>query len=180
MKYFKKMTGKKCYLSPINTDDVEIFTQWLNDIEVTQYLQLHFQNISISSEKEVVEKLAKSHNYVIVDLKEDKPIGVCGFSSINNIYRTAEVGIFIGDKTFHNKGYGTEALSLLIDYAYQSLNLYNIMLFVYEDNQRAIKCYENIGFKEMGKRRKARIFRQKTYDIIFMDIIPEDFYKAKK
>jgi RimJ/RimL family protein N-acetyltransferase len=88
------------------------------------------------------------------------------------------VGIFIGEKSYWNRGYGEEALRLLMDYAFNLLNLNNLMLNVYAFNSRAINCYKKIGFKEVGRRRQARRIQGKSYDIIYMDILAEEFNSA--
>jgi RimJ/RimL family protein N-acetyltransferase len=175
--YFKKLLGKKCYLSPIDVNDVEIFTEWLNDLEVIKYLILYPQIISIENEKGFLEKLSKEHTYSIIDNNTNELIGNCGYGDIDNLNQTGEVGIFIGNKKYWNKGYGTEALSLLLDYGFKALNLHNIFLKVYSFNERAIKCYEKIGFETIGKRREALLRGKERYDIILMDILHNDFYK---
>ncbi|MEM5948041.1 GNAT family N-acetyltransferase [Spirochaetia bacterium 38H-sp] len=174
--HFKKMTGKNCYLSPINPEDAEKFTTWLNDPEVTRYLKTATHIISLHGEKEFLQNLAKEHVYTIVDIKTDNPIGTVGLAQMDHINRTAEIGIFIGDKNYWGKGYGTEAMSLLLDYAFKTLDLYSIFLRVYEYNERAIRSYKKIGFKQIGTRRKALRRDLKVYDIIYMDILSEDFY----
>ena len=76
MKYFKKMVGKKCYLSPINPEDVEKYVLWLNDMEVAQYLTLAYQLVSLSKEKEILEKFSRQgDHYAIVESKSDELIG---------------------------------------------------------------------------------------------------------
>jgi len=140
MKYFKKMIGKRCYLSPMNTENAEKYVSWLNDMEVAQYLTVAYHNINL-----------------------------------DHINRTAEVGIFIGEKSCWNKGYGEEAMRLLLDYAFNILNLESIMLNVYAFNTRAIRCYRKIGFKEIGRRRRARRIQGTSYDIIYMDLLAEEF-----
>jgi len=175
MKYFKKMLGKKCYLSPINQTDYEQYTEWLNDLEVSKYLSLSSLNITLESEKKALENISKEHNYAIIDLTTNKLIGNVGLMDINNINRTAEIGIFIGDKEFQNLGYGTEAIKLLLNYSFNILNLKNILLRTYSFNQRALKCYEKCGFKIIGKRRNSQYFTGEYHDIIFMDILSDEF-----
>ena len=175
--YFKKLVGKKCYLSPIDVNDAEKFTEWLNDMEISINLQLYGGAISLENERAFLSNLSKDHNYSIIDLETEKLIGNCGFLDIDYVNQTAETGIFIGDKKFWNKGYGTEALSLLIDYGFKALNFHNIMLKVYEYNKIAIKCYEKIGFKLIGKRREALHRNLEKHNIIFMDIIQNEYYK---
>ncbi len=69
-------------------------------------------------------------------------IGTISLENIDNINRTATLGIFIGDKNYRNKGYGTEAIKLLLEYGFRYMNLYNIKLDLMEFNIRALKCYE--------------------------------------
>ena len=176
--YFKKMIGERCYLSPIDTDDAAKYTEWLNDMDIVQYLSLAHMVISMQSEQEVLKNLSRDHNYGIIENTENRLVGNCGLMDIDHINQTAEAGIFIGDKEFLNRSFGREALSLLIDYSFRYLNLQNIMLRVYSFNERAIKCYGNIGFKTIGTRRNAIRRNLKVHDFIFMDIIPDDFYRS--
>ena len=173
--YFKKMAGKKCYLSPINTNDAEKFAAWVNDLELTANLDMYHSVINTETEKSFLERLSKEHNYSIVNNATDELIGTCGFVEIDHLNQTASIGIFIGNKDCWNKGYGTEALTLLLDYGFKALNLHNVMLKVYSFNERAIRCYEKTGFKIIGKRREAVKRGNKNYDILFMDLLSEEF-----
>jgi len=176
-KYFRKMTGKLCYLSPIDVNDAEKFTEWLNDLEVTQHLMLYPHIINTENEKGFLEKLSKEHNYSIIDIDTNELIGNCGYAKIDHINQTAEIGIFIGNKKYWNRGYGTEALSLLLDYGFKALNFHNVFLRVYSFNERAKKCYGKIGFKAIGKNREALLRDGKRHDIILMDILRDEFLK---
>ena len=173
--YFKKLIGKKCFLSPMDVNDAEKYSEWLNDLEITSNLSMYHCNISVQGEKELLEKLSKEHNYSIIDIGQNELIGSCGFMDIDHLNQTAEIGIFIGNKNYWNKGYGTEALQLLLDYVFKALNLRNVILKVYSFNENAKRVYEKIGFKIIGKRRKALKRGKEEFDIIFMDIIEEEF-----
>ncbi|MDR2941546.1 MAG: GNAT family N-acetyltransferase [Treponema sp.] len=176
--YFKKMTGQKCYLSPIDENDAEKYTEWLNDLEITVNLgPLYGSILNVDKEKDLLKELSKNHNYSIIDLETNELIGNCGFLEIDNLNQTAEIGIFIGNKNFWNKGYGTEALVLLMDYGFKAINLHNITLRVFPFNERGMKCYEKIGFKLIGKRRESLKRGNKVYDIIYMDILNKEFYE---
>ena len=170
------MTGKQCYLSPIDVNDVEKFTEWLHDLEVTQHLTLYPHIISVENEKGFLERLSKEHTYSIIDNDTNESIGNCGYAEIDHINQTAEIGIFIGNKKYWNRGYGKEALSLLLDYGFKALNLHNVFLRVYSFNGRAIKCYEKTGFKIAGKKREALLRNGERHDIIFMDILRNEFF----
>ena len=175
--YFRKLVGKKCYLSPMDLNDAEKYTEWLNDLEISIGLGHVYEGIlNVDSEKEILKDLSKKHNYSILDIETNELIGSCGFLEVDNLNQIAEIGIFIGNKYFWNKGYGTEAMMLLMDYGFKALNLHNILLRVFSFNEMAIKCYNKIGFKVIGKRREALKRGDKTFDVIYMDILYNEFY----
>jgi RimJ/RimL family protein N-acetyltransferase len=175
--YYEKIGGERCYLSPIRVEDAPRYTEWLADPEIAVNLTLMTRIITLPMEREALDRLARSNEtFAIVARGEpDRLIGNCGLHQVNQIDGTAECGIFIGDKTYWNRGYGTEALTLLLDFAFSVLNLRNVMLLVFEYNRRAIRCYEKAGFREIGRRRKARTVGGSSYDIVYMDIIADDF-----
>ncbi len=177
MKYFKKLIGENIYLSPRNSEDVEIFTEWLNDFETTDYLDRSGTVMTLEAERKYLEENSGNEDiaFVIVTLEDDKMIGTVCLEEINAINRTATLGIFIGDKEYRNKGLGTEAIQLILDYGFNYLNLQNIRLNLMEFNERALKCYQKCGFKEYGRRRKCKFINGKFYDSIHMDILAQEF-----
>ena len=176
MKYFKKLLGDNLYLSPINIEDAEKFVEWMNDFETTDYIGRSDQIITIEEEKKFLEEKSKEEaTFEIIRLKDDKLIGIIELNQINHLKRKATLGIFIGEKDGRNKGYGTEAIKLILEYGFRYLNLNNIKLDLLEFNQRAYKCYQKCGFKEYGRRRKSNFINGKYYDTIEMDILEEEF-----
>jgi len=177
MKYFQKLTGAKCYLSPVSGDDAERCTEWLNDFEVAANLNILTQIISLESEKKWLESVQLKQDYVfaIILREQEKMIGTTGLTKINYIDRCAEFGIFIGDKNHWNRGIGTEAAQLTLDFAFNVLNLKNVMLKVFSYNKRAIKSYEKAGFKLIGSRRCAKIIAGEYYDDVYMDVLADEF-----
>ena len=180
--YFKKIKGERVYLSPMCIDDALKYTKWMNDFEVTDKINSSCNVISLESEKAWLEKNSGIGNYQfsIVKQENDELIGNCSLHDLNFINQIATVGIFIGDKENWGKGYGSEALELLLSYGFNHLNLNNIMLTVYSFNTRAIACYKKVGFKEIGKRREAYFKNNERYDEIFMDILRSEFYERRK
>ena len=175
--YIKKLVGQKCYLSPMELADAPAYAAWLNDLEVSTFTQIANKSLSVDKERDILTSIGKEHNYGIVDAATDVLIGSCGLMDLDPVNRSAEIGIVIGDKTRWGKGYGTEALRLLLDYSFRYLNLYNVMLSVYSYNPRGIACYEKVGFKLIGRRRGAIQRNLASHDIIYMDITADDFYR---
>lgn len=182
MKYDKIISGKKCYLSPVSLDDAALYKEWLNDIELSTNLNIKPYNLTIEKEKEILEKLVKSESdsvFGIVDKKNDKLIGNCGLMGLEHINRKAMFGIFIGDKKYWGKGYGEEATNLILDFGFNLLNLHNIFLTVFSYNKRGIRCYEKCGFKTAGRLREMRLIAGKYHDVIYMDILENEFKNSK-
>ena len=176
MEYFKKLVGDRIYLSPRNIQDIEKFTEWLNDFETTDYIGRSADLVSLKAEEKWLEDNAIGEaSFVIVTLEENKIIGTISIEKINHLHRTGTLGIFIGDKDYRENGYGTEAIRLILEYGFRYLNLNNIDLRVMDFNERAIKCYKKCGFKECGRRRQAHFLNGKYYDSRFMEILAEEF-----
>lgn len=130
MKYFKKIEGEKVYLSPMNLEDIEKYVKWMNDFSTTDGLGSSSKVTTFESERAwLINNMDKKEQQFAIVLKEtDKLIGNCGFVDINHLHQRGEVGLFIGEEENRSKGYGTEALSLLVEYGFNYLNLKNIML----------------------------------------------------
>jgi len=176
MPYYKRVKGEKCYLSPINPDDASRYTEWINDPELSVLLQIVVKPVSIAAEKEMAEKFARDpYQFSIVDLATDELIGGCGLKDVDLVNRTSLMGIFLGNKDYWGKGYGEEATRLLVDFAFSFVNLNSIMLEVFDYNKRAIRCYEKVGFKTVGRRRCSRLLGGKCHDEILMDILASEF-----
>ncbi|UCE96757.1 MAG: GNAT family N-acetyltransferase [Candidatus Bathyarchaeota archaeon] len=113
----------------------------------------------------------------IEDIAKGKLIGGLGIFNIDWTSRSAEIGISIHNPKYWGKGYGKEALSLLIEFAFRDLNFNRLGLEVFEFNLRAKKCYINVGFQEVGRWRKKKYINGKYHDSILMDILKNEWKK---
>ncbi len=175
MPYFKKLVGKRVYLSPIDPEDAPLYTRWLNNLSLTRNLTVSSLQISLPGEHAVLEEMTKNHDYAIVSLEDDALIGNCGIAQLNHLKQSGEVGIFIGEDSFRGKGYGSEALRLLLGYAFDYLNLHSVMLRVFDFNKQGMACYKKVGFKEVGRRRESFRIEGSWHDEIYMDILEDEF-----
>lgn len=180
MDYFKKLVGDRIYLSPKGTSDEEIlkFTEWMNDFQVTDYIGGSANLVTLSGEKEWIERSAKDcgdKKFNIVDITNDKLIGTVSLEGFNDVNRSAVLGIFIGDCNYRSNGYGTEAIKLILEYGFKYLNLHSIRLELLDVNERAHKCYLKCGFKDAGRIRETVFLDGKYYDKLHMDILASEF-----
>lgn len=172
--------GEGIRLRAPERSDLENFVAWLNDPEVRQGLSLYLP-LSMGEEEKwyqgMLERPSAEHPLVIEIQLGDawKPVGNCGFHAIDWRSRSSEVGIFIGEKSLWNQGFGTSAMRLLLKVGFDTLNLNRIFLRVHSDNPRAIRSYEKVGFVHEG------IFRQGEYkdgrfiDIFFMSVLRSEW-----
>lgn len=174
--YLKKLVGENCYLAPLCIEDASTYAQWINDMETAIGLTLSDALLTVEKEKELLTQLqSEPYNFAIVEKQTDTLLGSIGLIDIDYINRRAGIGIFIGNKKYLGKGIGTEAMKLLLDFAFNILNLHSIYLKVYEFNKIARRCYKKIGFRESGRLRAAKWICGKSYDEIYMDLLAEEF-----
>ena len=125
--------------------------------------------------KIIIDGEPKEIAALVLAAQERQPEVTVSLDGFNFTDRSAVLGIFIGDDSNRGKGYGKEAIKLLLEYGFNNLNLNNIMLSVYSFNKRAIKVYESLGFKKFGTRHKSHYFKGKFYDEIQMEILKEEY-----
>ena len=134
MNYYKKLVGDRIYLSPkgVSDEEIEKFTEWMNDFQVTDYTGRSGQITTLIGEKDWLEffvlffvffensaKNNENKNFDIIDLNNDKLVGTIGLEHFNWIERSAVLGIFIGDEDYRSNGYGTESIKLLLEYGFK-------------------------------------------------------------
>lgn len=174
MKYSKKLSGERVYLSPMHVDDAEAYARWLCDPAVTDGLGTTSKVMGAVGERKWIEENQSGYQLAIIRKEDDKLLGNCGINEYDPTRRTATVGLFIGDAENRGKGYGAEALRLLVKFCFDQLNVINVMLCVFDFNKQAIACYEKVGFKKIGERRKAFFVNGEYCNHVFMDILRDE------
>ncbi len=176
--YYKKIEGERIYLSPIDSEDYETYAKWMNDFDTAKFITQYTSLINAKNEKEYLDSIAsEKYNFAIVLKENNKLIGNISLMDYDQLNQRAELGIFIGDSEDRHKGYGTESIKLLLDYAFNYLNLNNIFLKVYDLNKNAINAYKKIGFKLIGKRHECFYFDGKLTDEIYMELLKNEYNK---
>lgn len=171
--------GEKVKLRAYKREDVTRACEFVNDSEVKLHLvsDIPYPTMFEQELKWIEEQinLKDGYNFAIEALEEGKYIGGCGIFRIDWLNRTTMVGIMIGDKDYWNKGYGTDAMKVLIKFIFEHMNLNKIKLNVFGFNKRAIKCYEKCGFKVEGVL-KQELFRDgQYYDEYAMALLKEEW-----
>ncbi len=171
--------GEKVGLGPLSRDLLPTYQRWVNDFSTLRTLAMVPSSITAEAEAAWYERAAcgSEHDvyFTIYELSAQLPIGNAALHEVNHRDRSAELGIFLGEPQMRGRGYGTEAVRLLLDYAFTALGLHNVMLRVYEFNPEARRAYEKAGFKEIGRRRQGKWMGGRLWDEIYMDCLASEF-----
>jgi RimJ/RimL family protein N-acetyltransferase len=178
--------GERIRFRAVEKDDLPYFVKWLNDPEVRQGILLHNPVSQAEEDGWYDRMLARpaDEHVMAIEIKGSPPetgevgwklIGSLAFDHIDWHVRSAELGILIGDKSCWNQGYGTEAVQLLAQHGFSTLNLNRIYLHVFENNPRAIRTYEKAGFTLEGRERQAEYMDGKFIDVLRMSLLKGDY-----
>lgn len=172
--------GERIRMRAPEREDLPMFVEWINDPQVREGLMMYLPMSLAREEKWFEEVLNRPPDYQpmvieVQELDEWIPIGNMGIFAHDKNAHSVEFGIMIGNKAYWDKGYGTEALQLLLKHCFDTLNLNRVFLRVFETNPRAIRCYEKAGFVHEGRLRQA-LFKDGAYrDILLMGILREEW-----
>jgi len=175
--------GKRVRLRAVEHTDLPKFQEWLNDPAVIEGMSLYLP-LSVGDEEKWFEQVMAAE-------PEEKPLAIeiqagdawqlagnTGFSNLEWTNRSAEFGIFIGEPSNWDKGYGTEALQLVLQHAFSTLNMNRVYLRVFATNLRARRSYEKAGFVLEGTLRQA-LFRHGRYvDVNIMSVLRSEWTAA--
>jgi len=164
----------------METQDVWIMFKWFNDQRVLE--DLGAEHIwfctSMEEEKLIVERMLKDSkllNLMIIRLDDNKPIGIIILANIDARNASAELRVIIGEVEEWGKGLGEEAIRMLLDHAFNVLNLHRIWLRVAEYNYRAIRLYKKCGFLEEGRSRHDHFHKGDWRDALSMSMLADEF-----
>ena len=139
-------SGELVILSAVRREHLPRYVEWLSNWEIGRTLSSKLPHpLTIQDEEEWFDRQRKDQNarhFAILTLADGQLIGGCGLEGIDWASRHAEFGIFIGDKGYWNKGYGSDATRTLLRYAFQEAGLHRIELEVYAFNAQALRLYE--------------------------------------
>ncbi|MBM4447576.1 MAG: GNAT family N-acetyltransferase [Chloroflexi bacterium] len=163
-------------LTSLTVDDLPTLAAWINDREQVLF-NAPYKPVHEGQHKAWFESMQNRNDIVIFGirlLKSNKLIGTCQLHSIDHIHRSAELQIRLGEVAERGHGYGTEAVRLLLDFAFKDLNLNRVYLHVFATNAAALRTYEKVGFACEGLLRQAAYIDSRYVDVVVMGILQEE------
>ncbi len=180
--YYKKIVGEHIYLSPMNVEaEKEILTKWWNEDQDIAYNNGFYAQLL--NEGKVTEILQKWNEgpfvFSIIRKDQDEFMGHVSLFNIGHQDQYATMGIFIG-ADYRHQGYGREAMTLLMDYIFQSQRFQALHLEAFDFNQKGIALYQDLGFKECGRWHQSFYHCGAAHDIVMMEILRKDWENRRK
>ncbi len=173
------LSGKLVRLAAVDPEHAESWAKWHTNSEYMRLADMDPATVqSVKSTREWMEKHLDDwleHEFSIRTMDGDKLIGTTGLGGNLKQHGDAFAGIGIGEPDFWGKGYGTEAMQLILRYAFMELNLQRVSLDVFGYNERAVRSYEKAGFKLEGQMRNMLLREGKRWDLVFMGILREEW-----
>jgi RimJ/RimL family protein N-acetyltransferase len=170
------LRGERVWLRPVETSD--IMGTSLDDVELAHYAGFRRGFSRVEGERFAQHLAAQGEgepNFAICPLGEDRSIGSCGLRDVDRTNGSAEVSIFITAREDWSKGYGTDAMAALLDFAFGALRLERVWLRVFDYNERAVRSYEKAGFVTEARLRHDRYHRGVHHDVFLMAIVRPDW-----
>lgn len=173
------MNGEKVYLRPMTAADTAKIVRWRNQEFVRKNFIYQKPFTEEGHRKWIREQVEPGHvvQFIICVREEDaastnarNEIGSVYLRDIDRKLKTAEYGVFIGEKKELGRGYGTAAAKLALAYGFETLRLQKIFLRFLEGNTGAEKSYEKAGFRMVKNRQETVSLKQGLRRVFFMEI----------
>ncbi len=165
------------YLSPTRVEEAPTYMKWFNDPEIFAHMRNMDYQSTLEEQIQWVLNSFEDPNQRIFSIyyaPEDKLIGNGGIMDISWEDRKGEIGLVIGEKQYQGRGLGGEAIWLLCRYAFDILQLHNLLAEHYAHEKSSLRLFQKLGFKHFGTRRQSRRIKDRLLDVDYSDLLPED------
>jgi RimJ/RimL family protein N-acetyltransferase len=176
--------GDKVVLRAIARDDLPRLWQFNNDLEVEVAgggdppIPQSLERLLAEFDQDAARGGRDNARFAIE--ADGIVVGQCGLSAFNETDRTVELGIAIGDKAYWGRGYGRDAVRVLVEYAFRYRNMRKVWLRVWGNNERGIRAYRAAGFVEEGRLRRHVWSAGEYVDLVYMGILREEWQRHVK
>lgn len=152
------LEGNQVRLTAVHPTDIPTLSQWWQSAEFLRHydaLPAYPQTeAQLSKRMETTQTNHNAYLFAIRRLHDETVVGIIELDGILWSHRTSWISLAIGSPTDRRQGIGTDALQILLRYAFHELNLYRLQLTVFSYNLAAIRLYQKLGFVQEG------VFRQ--------------------
>lgn len=179
----KLFESNRIQLRSLSDEDAASFSRWSEDGEYLRGLDTDFAKPrNTEFYKNQIQSFEASSDMIqfgIYVTQNQKLIGFISLHSIEWNNQIASMAIGIGEAEYRKNGYGSEAIQLLLNYAFNELNLHKVELDVISNNDNAINCYQKNGFEKEGLAKEAILRDNQRFDKLYMGILAKGWRAFK-
>lgn len=180
-KHWRRVPGKRVYLSPLRSEDAERIAGWRNDPALTPYWDSGTSSCSLEKTREDVEEMMNhGYHYAIVSAEQERLLGVGSITGVSHLNQSGFLWLAPGDSEFWTNGCGQEAVGLLLEYSFHILNLYAVTVWAPDDQQTKLDCLQACGFRVIGRRRELIRSGRRRLDTVYMDMLADEFVRPDR
>jgi len=149
------LTGEKVALREKRLEDADNDYTWRADVDLARYdgvspLRLSYREYMLYYSEELRD-VSKMQRWFAIDDLDGRHIGNCMYYDVDEENRQAKLGILIGDRDYWSKGYGADAVKILVNHMLEQTGMDRIYLDTLEWNVRAQRCFSKCGFIPCGR-----------------------------
>ncbi|QAT42800.1 GNAT family N-acetyltransferase [Aminipila luticellarii] len=172
------MKSRNILIRPTIFSDCELFAGWETDPSVTEFFSMNADRTYEDIVREfVARELDRTKLQYTICTEDEVPIGRIYISRIEEESDSLDITrIYIGDRENRGKGYGEEALRLILEYCFMNLHMERVTLDHFEGNRIAASLYEKLGFKQEGIARNACKKNGKYYNLYLLSLLRSEYY----
>ena len=170
------LKGSRVALAPLTAADSDVLFQWIRDRDLV-LLNGPYRPVGEASHRAWFEAVQQRDDVAVFGIRlldDDRLVGSCQLHSISPVHRSAELQIRIGEPRSRGVGLGTEAVELLLKFAFDDLNLHRVYLHVLSTNGAAIHLYGKTGFVEEGVLRDGAYIDGRYVDLVVMGLLESE------
>lgn len=174
----KILIGERVYLRPYTPADADLLLAGANEPESARLTGTQQTFTREQIDAYIRRNLQPGEDraaFMFADVTDDRAVGEVVINEIDAANRSANIRIAIFAPVDWGKGYGTEAMRLMVRYGFETLKLHRIELGVYDFNPRAQRAYEKVGFQREGLLRDALFWEGTYYNMIIMSILEHEW-----
>jgi len=175
------LIGERVILGPMLNADAPLLFEWINTRDLV-LMNAPYRPIGEDRQAEWFRRIqrdASTDFFAVRERSSERMLGSCQLRKIHPIHRSAELQIRIARPEDRGRGFGTEAVRLLVGFGFRDRNLHRIELNVFADNLAARRAYAKAGFLEEGTRRQVAFINGKYVDLMSMGVLREEWESGR-
>lgn len=171
------LRGEKVALGPLRRDLIPAYTRWINEFEGQLTLSGNLDPVTLEQRAASYERWVSDDEptFTIYESQSLRAVGMIGLWVTDRFAHSGSIFIHIGEKECRGRGYGGEAVALVMDYGFKAMNLHSLEITVVASNLAGVRAYQRAGFRIIGRRREAVYVGSRREDFLYLHCLAAEF-----